>query len=178
MNAVRPTARAELVEFYATRIVALVLVAGIVPAAALGARPPEPSIVDTRLPWHQCHSLLAGRAKKNRAGGSPCLPGSSLSQQSSSTLAHGSGERQGARPGARGQGPEARNGRGAYRPVRAVPQCRVPRPGCRTIAPTHGGGSARGRASWRGWPPSPARRPPSSSDGAPRRSARRGCRGR
>jgi len=52
-----PARRTVLAQLHAVRVVALVLVAGIVPAAALSARPPEASVVDPALPWQGRYSL-------------------------------------------------------------------------------------------------------------------------
>jgi len=60
--------RAVLAQLHSIRIVALVLVARVVPAAALRARPPEPAIVNTALPRHET-------APSGRWATAPRLPG-------------------------------------------------------------------------------------------------------
>jgi hypothetical protein len=47
MISVLPAARAVLLEYQPLRVVLLVLVAGVVPALALGAGEPEPTVFDT-----------------------------------------------------------------------------------------------------------------------------------
>lgn len=82
------TGRTVLAKRKPVRVITLVLVARVVPVAALAACPPETSVVYPALPRHVTNSLSPCWAKKNRAGRArhPC---SAYTQyQTEGTLAH------------------------------------------------------------------------------------------
>jgi len=79
MLGVLPASGTVLAQPHAVRIVALVLVTGIVPAAAFSARPPETSIVNPALPRQRRRSCAELRPRKTEpaaintpAGSNPC----------------------------------------------------------------------------------------------------------
>ncbi len=62
--------RAVFLQTHAIGIVTLVLITGVVPVAAISARPPETSIVNPALPCHVSAPFLGPQgAKTKRAGG-------------------------------------------------------------------------------------------------------------